>query len=214
MHHAEVVAHRVGEPYGSLVLAVAVTIIEVGLIVTLMVTSDKDASGLARDTVFAAVMITGGVMAYGYFAARYASEFVPALVLGGAIGTVLVAHALRDRRSFPLVAGGIVVLATFSIVAQVSIGISAAAVHARGPELERYLGWQQSATPEAQSRLVTFSDSLEDDGETDELRIAGDCDALYLNTGDAYEPWATVQARGQAARIRPAGRLRPGHNPF
>ncbi len=58
VHHAEVVAHRVGEPYGSLVLAVAVTIIEVGLIVTLMVTADKDSSGLARDTVFAAVMIT------------------------------------------------------------------------------------------------------------------------------------------------------------
>ena len=58
VHHAEVVAHRVGEPYGSLVLAVAVTIIEVGLIVTLMVTTDKDAAGLARDTVFAAVMIT------------------------------------------------------------------------------------------------------------------------------------------------------------
>jgi Ca2+:H+ antiporter len=58
VHHAEVVAHRVGEPYGSLVLAIAVTIIEVGLIVTLMVTADKDASGLARDTVFAAVMIT------------------------------------------------------------------------------------------------------------------------------------------------------------
>ncbi|MEO6512543.1 MAG: ionic transporter y4hA, partial [Nocardioides sp.] len=45
VHHAEVVAHRVGEPYGSLVLAVAVTIIEVGLIVTLMVTTDKDTSG-------------------------------------------------------------------------------------------------------------------------------------------------------------------------
>ena len=58
VHHAEVAAHRVGEPYGSLVLAVAVTIIEVGLIVTLMVTSDKDSAGLARDTVFAAVMIT------------------------------------------------------------------------------------------------------------------------------------------------------------
>lgn len=58
VHHAEVVAHRVGEPYGSLVLAVAVTIIEVGLIVTLMVTTDKDTAGLARDTVFAAAMIT------------------------------------------------------------------------------------------------------------------------------------------------------------
>ena len=36
VHHAEVVAHRVGEPYGSLVLAVAVTVIEVALILTLM----------------------------------------------------------------------------------------------------------------------------------------------------------------------------------
>jgi Ca2+:H+ antiporter len=58
VHHAEVVAHRVGEPFGSLVLAVAVTVIEVALIVTLMVSTDKDTSALARDTVFAAVMIT------------------------------------------------------------------------------------------------------------------------------------------------------------
>ncbi len=58
VHHAEVVAHRVGEPFGSLILAVAVTVIEVALIVTLMVSSSKDASELARDTVFAAVMIS------------------------------------------------------------------------------------------------------------------------------------------------------------
>ncbi len=58
VQHAEIVAHHVGEPYGSLVLAVAVTVIEVGLIVTLMVSSKEDTSTLARDTVFAAVMIT------------------------------------------------------------------------------------------------------------------------------------------------------------
>jgi Ca2+:H+ antiporter len=57
VHHAEVVAHRVGEPFGSLILAVAVTIIEVGLIVTLMV-SGSGTESLARDTVFAAVIIT------------------------------------------------------------------------------------------------------------------------------------------------------------
>lgn len=167
-----------------------------------------------RIPMVAAVLITGGVMAYGYFAARYASEFVPALVLGGAIGTVLVAHTMRERRLFPVVAAGIVVLATFSVIAQLSIGLSTAAVHARGQSLERYIGWQMRATPQAQSRLVTFSDSLADDGGTDELRISGDCDALYLNTGDVYEPWTTVQARGAAARIRPAGRLRPGRVPL
>jgi len=58
VHHAEVVAHRVGEPYGSLVLAVAVTIIEVALIVTLMISGGDKTQALARDTVFAAVMIT------------------------------------------------------------------------------------------------------------------------------------------------------------
>jgi Ca2+:H+ antiporter len=58
VHHAEVVAHRVGEPYGSLVLAVAVTVIEVALIVTLMISGEGKTETLARDTVFAAVMIT------------------------------------------------------------------------------------------------------------------------------------------------------------
>lgn len=55
--HAEVVAHRVGEPYGTLVLAIAVTSIEVALIVSLMIAGGEAASGLARDTVFASVMI-------------------------------------------------------------------------------------------------------------------------------------------------------------
>ncbi|MET9773733.1 ionic transporter y4hA [Streptomyces sp. NPDC006367] len=58
VHHAEVVAHRVGEPFGSLVLAVAVTVIEVALIVTLMLDGGDNSASLARDTVFAAVMIT------------------------------------------------------------------------------------------------------------------------------------------------------------
>ena len=58
VHHAEVVAHRVGEPLGSLVLAVAVTIIEVALIVTLIASGGPETASLARDTVFAAVMIT------------------------------------------------------------------------------------------------------------------------------------------------------------
>jgi Ca2+:H+ antiporter len=58
VHHAEVVAHKVGEPFGSLVLAVAVTVIEVALIVTLMINGGAKTQSLARDTVFAAVMIT------------------------------------------------------------------------------------------------------------------------------------------------------------
>jgi Ca2+:H+ antiporter len=57
VHHAEVVAHRVGEPFGTLILALAVTVIEAALIVSLIAAGGDDAAGLARDTVFAAVMI-------------------------------------------------------------------------------------------------------------------------------------------------------------
>jgi len=57
VHHAEVVAHRVGEPFGTLVLALAVTIIEAALIVSMMIIGGIEAAVLARDTVFAAVMI-------------------------------------------------------------------------------------------------------------------------------------------------------------
>jgi Ca2+:H+ antiporter len=57
VHHAEVIAHRVGEPFGTLVLALAVTIIEVSLIVSMMRSSGPEASALARDTLFATVMI-------------------------------------------------------------------------------------------------------------------------------------------------------------
>lgn len=57
VHHAEVIAERVGEPYGTLVLAVAVTVIEVALIISLMLADDTPSMELARDTVFAAVMI-------------------------------------------------------------------------------------------------------------------------------------------------------------
>jgi Ca2+:H+ antiporter len=57
VHHAEVIAHKVGEPFGTFLLAVAVTVIEVGLIVSVMVTAGEGAEALPRDTVLAAIMI-------------------------------------------------------------------------------------------------------------------------------------------------------------
>jgi len=75
VYHAEVVAYRVGEPFGTLVLALAVTVIEVALIVSVMIGSGADKSGLARDTVFAAVMI----------------------VCNGIVGLCLLAGGIRHR---------------------------------------------------------------------------------------------------------------------
>jgi Ca2+:H+ antiporter len=57
VYHAEMIAHRVGEPFGTLILALAVTVIETALIVSVMVAAPAEKAGLPRDTVFAAVMI-------------------------------------------------------------------------------------------------------------------------------------------------------------
>jgi Ca2+:H+ antiporter len=57
VHHAEVIAHRVGEPFGTLVLALAVTVIEASLILSMMVAGGAEMSVLTRDTIYAAVMI-------------------------------------------------------------------------------------------------------------------------------------------------------------
>lgn len=57
VHHAEVIAHRVGEPYGTLILALAVTAIEAALILSMMIEGGPDMAALARDSIYAAVMI-------------------------------------------------------------------------------------------------------------------------------------------------------------
>ena len=74
VHHAELVALWLGEPYGTLVLTLAVTIIELSLIISLMLTHEPS-PGLARDTVHAVVM----------------------LVLNGLAGICIVAGTLRHR---------------------------------------------------------------------------------------------------------------------
>jgi Ca2+:H+ antiporter len=57
VHHAEVVAHRVGEPFGTLVLALSITAIELALILSMMFTGGAGKAALARDTIYATVMI-------------------------------------------------------------------------------------------------------------------------------------------------------------
>jgi Ca2+:H+ antiporter len=99
VHHAEVVAHRVGEPLGTLILAVAVTVIEVGLIVMLMSSGGTGASTLARDTVYAAFMI----------------------VCNGVIGLCLLVGALRHHVLEFRVTGTTGALATLTAVATLAL---------------------------------------------------------------------------------------------
>ncbi len=113
VHHAEVIAHRVGEPFGSLVLAVAVTVIEVGLIVTLMVSSSGDENAtLARDTVFAAAMIT----------------------CNGIVGLSLLVGTLRTRFAEFNAEGTATALATVSTLATLTLVLPTFTTSRPGPE--------------------------------------------------------------------------------
>jgi Ca2+:H+ antiporter len=112
VHHAEVVAHRVGEPFGSLLLAVAVTVIEVALIVTLMVSGGGDTAGLARDTVFAAVMIS----------------------VNGIVGLSLLVGALRHQFAVFNPEGAGSALATVVTLATLTLVVPRFTTSASGPE--------------------------------------------------------------------------------
>ncbi|MGW9071149.1 calcium:proton antiporter [Streptomyces yangpuensis] len=112
VHHAEVVAHRVGEPFGSLILAVAVTVIEVALIVTLMADGGDKSASLARDTVFAAVMIT----------------------CNGIVGVSLLVGALRNRVAVFNPEGSGAALATVATLATLSLVLPTFTTSKPGPE--------------------------------------------------------------------------------
>ncbi|MEU4050901.1 ionic transporter y4hA [Streptomyces olivaceus] len=112
VHHAEVIAHRVGEPFGSLVLAVAVTVIEVALIVTLMVDGGDKSATLARDTVFAAVMIT----------------------CNGVVGLSLLVASLRHGIAVFNPEGTGAALATVTTLATLSLVLPTFTTSAPGPE--------------------------------------------------------------------------------
>ena len=159
----------------------------------------------------AGVLTTGGVMAYGYYSFRYVTDFVPALVLGGCIGFALLCRFL-DRR--PRFATGIVALAilatSYSIAAHLAVGLPAAALTWAGKPLTRYASLQSDLSGPALSRRVISTDDVPSDGSTDQLAVQGDCEALYLNTGDIYRQWATVAARDLVFTVTRETAPRPG----
>src|ERR1700716_1477864 len=98
VHHAEVIAQRIGEPYGTLLLTLAVTIIEVALIATIML-GEKPVPTLARDTVFAVVMI----------------------VCNGLVGICILAGGLRYREQDVQVTGSSIYLSVLIVLATITL---------------------------------------------------------------------------------------------
>jgi hypothetical protein len=159
-----------------------------------------------RPAVLATVFMTGGVMAYGYLAHRYTSEFVPALVLGSTITLwAVVARLARSSRALTAVLAALLAAgALYSTSAQAATGFASAATTYRGPPLERYLDLQDELSGGRGSEfagLISQSDHLPTGGSADQLHVRGACDGLYLNTGDRYEPWVVVEERSNLVSV-------------
>ena len=110
VHHAEVIAERIGEPYGTLLLTLAVTIIEVALIATIML-GEKPVPTLARDTVFAVVMI----------------------VCNGLVGICILAGGLRYREQDVQVTGSSLYLSVLIVMATITLIMPNYTLTAPGP---------------------------------------------------------------------------------
>src|ERR1700744_4091378 len=98
VHHAEVVAERIGEPFGTLLLTLSVTIIEVALIATIML-GEQGVTTLARDTVFAVVMI----------------------VCNGMVGLCILVGGLRYREQDIQVCGSSLYLSVLSVLSTITL---------------------------------------------------------------------------------------------
>lgn len=111
VHHAELIALRLGEPFGTLVLALAVTAIEVSLIVSMMLAGGADASKLARDTIYATVMI----------------------VSSGVVGLCILLGALRHREQSFRIEGAGPAMAALATLAVLSLILPNTTTSAPGP---------------------------------------------------------------------------------
>ena len=111
VHHAEVIAHRVGEPFGTLVLAAAVTVIEASLIISIMLSADGGNATLARDTLFATVM----------------------LVLNGIVGLCVIVGGARHGQQGFQVPGAAAFLSVLITIATLTLILSVYTVSAAGP---------------------------------------------------------------------------------
>lgn len=150
--------------------------------------------------------VTAGVMFFGYVAHRYNAEFLPVLVVAGSVGLVELAQRLDGaptlRRRIAVVS--LLAAVLFGTYANLAAGLSSARLSARGESLREYVIVQQrlgNLMGGALDGRINLVETLPESAPADSLVIVGDCDALYLATGERYDMWTVVEAREGLARM-------------
>ena len=152
------------------------------------------------------ILLLYGVVAFGYVAPRYTSEFIPALAFAGAVGVVDISRRLAGRRTrvAPVLSIVLTLLATYGTVANGAIALVNERQRWRGSPLEQLIELQVQVgrvTGNPVRDLVRNVDELPPRGLADELAVVGDCDALYVGTGELSGSWIPVQFRERSFRL-------------
>jgi hypothetical protein len=146
-----------------------------------------------------AIAVVGGVLMVGYITPRYLAEFVPFLAVASVVGVQGIARArLDDRRTAIAIGSVVAVLGVFGAVANLAIATTAARVGNGGRELFELVAaqnWISERTGNPMKSLVSTGSDTPAASEPGEIRILGDCDAMYFGTGDPFEPWVAFDGR-------------------
>lgn len=157
-------------------------------------------AALLRIPLLGAAAATVGVLVWGYIAHRYLADFMPIVIVAGALGLVDVWRRLdgRSRRARRAVVAVTVALAAFGVVTNVAISLPTERLAWGGSETRDYIELQRSVG-ELIGRPITenvrFGDELPAHGPADQLLVLGDCEGLYVSTGERDRPWVAVERR-------------------
>ena len=146
--------------------------------------------------------IPGAIMFYGYIAMRYTAEFIPLFAVAGAIGFIDIARRLSERPRLARPAFAILgVLAVFGFAANLAVSISTARTANPGEPLTEYIRLQAALSDHTPGhpleRRIRQAPALPHTAPADRIQIVGDCDALYLGSGDPLAPWIPVEVQSR-----------------
>ena len=170
----------------------------------------RTAQGHARRLlipVLGSAFALGGVLNYGYLANRYISDFMPFAIIAGAIGVTQVV-TLADTmtpRSARALAGALVALGLWGVTANGAVAITAMQYSSGGDGLRAHIGrqlWLADTIPGIGAPPVRRDEVLPLRATADTVQVVRNCDAMFVATGETYEPWTMVSARSATAELR------------
>ncbi len=168
-----------------------------------------------RIPILGAASVTGGIMFVAYISPRYVVEFMPVLVLAGAIGLLDLTKRISSwkKNRYRVAMAVMAALAVFGAIANTAVSAIAARDNYGGPTLASWIATQEAVsnfTGHGLKAYVEKGTTLTPPAASDHIRVIGVCQAVYVGTGETTQPWAVAQIQGMDVSFTVTGAGRPG----